>query len=267
MADWPIWAGGPPVVSAITQMEQPGSSDSHTKGAWAELTPSLPSPLTAMGVTFPDWDLSPTRWLFDVGIGPVGSEEVVLANVVTGHTWGSSGRASLHMGLIPIAAPAGARLAIRAQGDATGTNTVDVQTTLLLAHPRQWVGHQRSESFGANEATSEGHSLTTAWGELGILTRPAKVVYISLRPHPDDDGTNDVWGYFDLGIGPSGSEVPLIPDIAWGQGFSNAWSIHYGANFPIPVNLPAGTRLSARGSFEVSDATNVLPMLTAHTFG
>jgi len=55
----------------------------------------------------------------------------------------------------------------------------------------------------------------------------------------------------DIGIGPSGSEIVLIPDINFGYAASLGTNAHTRQRYFFPVYIPSGERISARGAAEL----------------
>jgi hypothetical protein len=103
-----------------TQVDPGGTLNS--KGAWVELTSATTLPVRALllAVRLADNNPAPasSRWLVDIGMGPAGSEQVVVPNVFQ---QGGTGVNSLDLfnGPFPVSVPPGTRIAARAQCSTT----------------------------------------------------------------------------------------------------------------------------------------------------
>jgi hypothetical protein len=94
----------------------------HTKGAWVELSSGLLAPTKGFSLGFSDRGnaaKASSDWLFDVGIGAAGSEQVILGNVPLLCLTGASPLAYIYTPFLPFAIPSGTRVAARSQCSVT----------------------------------------------------------------------------------------------------------------------------------------------------
>lgn len=111
----------------------------NTKGSWVEMTSSAPRDLAALvaiiGHNNDTARAAAATMLLDIGIGAGGSEQVVIPDLFLnwGPTWDCP--ANVYFQPMPVAIPAGTRVAARAQCSLTtsGDRTVDLSLYGLVA--------------------------------------------------------------------------------------------------------------------------------------
>lgn len=219
----------------------------HTKGAWVELFAS-----TAFNTTWLDLIVMGTansganrHMLCDVGIGPAGSETVLIPNVAIGCAGG------IRRYPIPIWVPAGTRIAVRYQ-----TLTTSHPITLQIAIHN--TGHLQSDTgngaiaCGVNTATSSGTALAlagaintlSAWTEITASTSAAiRSLLVTTQGPLSASWADNASVLIDVGYGASGAEQVLISGLPMGWGTTEMTD---STPLILPVNLPSGTRLVGR---------------------
>jgi hypothetical protein len=235
----------------------------NTKGAWQQVFASTVTDSGWLVVQPDDVFVSATNTgtLLDVGVGAAGVEQVIVPNIVMG-AWQHGS-----MFMCPMFIPAGSRVSIRIQS-AVASKAFPVKVNLLpcavQADACQWC-----EALGVSAGTSGGTTLPTpsvagtktAWVQLSAgLTRDTSVICWSMGTL----GTNiaAAKGGIDIGYGPSGQEQPLVANARWEQlGTENINP----CMFPVPCNLPAGTRIAARFD-STSTAAASVPQVAAYAF-
>jgi hypothetical protein len=100
-------------------------------------------------------------YLVDIAIGGVGSEQIIIPNLMGGQQAAS---ATTSMGgsmyFFPIMIPAGSRISARSQCSAGTGSAISVKVHLLQHRiPGQWYG-QRVTAYGVNTANSSGTSMS-----------------------------------------------------------------------------------------------------------
>jgi hypothetical protein len=246
----PNVAGDSQATGAITVT---ASATAHTKGAWVQLVASTVQDHGALVIQPDDIFVSATNTstLMDIGVGAAGSEQVVLSNVNMG-AWAKG-----TMFQAPLFIPEGSRVAVRIQS-AVSSKSFPMRVNFIpcstLADAAQF-----SETWGVSTATSAGTQLPaattagvkTAWQQISAgITRDTSWLAFSLA----NSGTNigACKGGFDVGYGPSGSEVPFMQNARWELlGTESINPCH----FIVPCNLPAGTRLVIRYDSTVTTAS------------
>jgi hypothetical protein len=106
------------------------------------------------------------------------------------------------------------------------------------------------QSVGTNIASSDGTTLTSggantkgSWVQLISSTAADCVLaYITAAYNSSADGSDQCSASIDIGIGGAGSEVVLVQDLLIGPEYTQ----QSGIELVIPLNIPVGTRVSAR---------------------
>ena len=281
MADWAL-ASGFRAESFGTRANNPGgtqvtsSATAHTKGAWVQLDAATGFDasllLLDIAVQFQD-----TLYLFDIGIGASGSEQVLIPNLLVSQSTAVIPRLS-----IPISIPAGSRIAVRSQ-DNFGSSTSFVSGMIIAGG---WAGQSpfnTVNAYGPNTATSNGviadagatANTKGAWAQITASTASAmKAIMVSgIRGVPGTAMTADFANLVDIGVGASGSEQVLIPNIVFQASITTGGATGsplvlsgLGTLFPrfippIPCDIPAGVRLAVR---QQSTTTNAADRTSAY---
>lgn len=231
-----------PVVTATA------SATPHTKGAWVEIDASLSAEahLVFLEVSIATaTNSTDTSTLLDIGVGGAGSESVVVANIPIGYTIAG------HRMVIPVAIPAGSRVAVRCQ-----SVVASKQVVAYFAFSDLDVANKPATALvtmGANLAASRGVSLSApgaintkgAWTEIEDATaQDFEALIIAIQGGGDATfATADM--LIDIGIGAGGAEVALFADIFAGAS-SNELFVTRILHMTRSAAIPAGSRLSAR---------------------
>jgi hypothetical protein len=231
------------------------SATVNTKGAWVQCFAATAVDSAGLVMQPDDVQVSATNTstLMDIGVGAPGSEQVVVPNINIGG-WGHGA-----MFQAPLFIPAGSRVAVRIQS-VIASKALPLRLNLIptpvLADACQWC-----EAWGIDTANSKGLTLTTpttagvktAWQQISAgITRDTSVIAWSLANAGSNISANK--GGFDIGYGPSGSEVPLMQDARWEQLGTEQFRP---CQFVVPCNLPAGTRLAVRWDSTGTTAASV----------
>lgn len=260
MPDFNTLAGGatessPSPGSSTTVVVSDASTD--TKGSWSQLIASTAYP-TAWVVICPQNVSSIDSYLIDIGVGASTAEKVIIPDL---HYKANAGAADAAGGswTIPVSIPAGTRLSVRCASSSSGADSVNIGITCIAAQMASTVGF-RCEGFGANTTGSTGTTIDPggtantegSWTQLIASTAfPYRWLALSVRGNNIAAATN--W-LLDIGIGANPNEKILIPDL--GIGASSNGDVVSPSTINIPVNIPAGTRLSARCQCSLNTATN-----------
>lgn len=230
-----------------------------TKSGWVEVTAAtlgdvIEVELITVGTTSSG---NNSATLVDLGIGPSGSEVVLVADIPAGFT-NTTGSGIPGMVRIPACIPAGTRVAVRASSQRTSNNiNVPVLFNYGARVPGGVFPGQEFDTYGAQAASANGVEVTPnattnvngAWVELTAATA---------RDHRGFLLLSQGWGgtvagaismnahgfVLELGAGGAGSEVVLgsvhirTSTAEVRQGPWPSW--------PIWRAIPAGTRLAAR---------------------
>jgi hypothetical protein len=238
------------------------AGNSDAKGSYAEVAASTSFDYAGI-VVAPGFNSALARYAIDIAVGAEASEQVILPDFLIGeNTLGP-----YHPMFVPVGIPAGSRLAVRAQNSlAAGTNTLRFTGIGIGANPR-WPSPSstRAAALGFTSAGTKGTSIDPggtahtkgSWVEVVATTAEEyRGLYYAVTVNNNGTTTGTTvsasthW-LFDIGIGGSGSEVAVIPNIHWSVITSK---IHYKNQSWYPVGIPAGSRLSVRCQCSVNTA-------------
>lgn len=264
MADWRLadvqqqeTAGANAATSTGKAVVSSGTN--HVKGAWVELIAAT-SFETSWILLQPSLfeAVAPADWLIDIGIGPAGSEQVILANVPFCTRGNEPGAGTP----IPLSIPAGTRIAARAQvsnGGGVAGRTARLLLQLFGSGFAEAPGAQLAVTYGANTADSGGVGVDPgavahtkgAWSEIVASTSFNHSCFILGIGNQANSARVAADWLVDIAVGASGSEQIILADLA-------AWSDGSRAIHPqrmlLPMKVPAGSRLAARGQCSTTDA-------------
>lgn len=262
MGDWPLRdvqrqeaAGAVGATSTGTAIAS--SATTNTKGSWVELIASTAFDSSWVMVNWAGFDnVAGPDFLFDIGVGASGSEQVIVANLIAGQrgTWVPGGY------LFPLAIPAGSRVAMRAQVNSGSARTGRVAIQIFGGGWNQDPGN-RVVTYGAATADSGGVNVDPggtvntegAWSEITSATTHDHF-WLSLGiGNQLNTGRSLCDWLIDIAAGASGSEQLLIADLVM---TGVAASLMVPQVFSLPMSVPAGTRLSVRAQCSINDATD-----------
>lgn len=230
----------------------------HTKGAWIELDSA--SDIDAHGIiVYIESADDARRFLVDIGIGAGGSEQLIINNL---HV--DPRGFCVHAFPFPISIPVGTRIAARCQST-VGSAGCRVALTLLSHGFLGGVKPNVVTTYGAATGTTGGTQIDPgatantkgAYSELtAATTAPIRELLVSVGNRSNT--ALALAGYLlDIAIGAAASEQVIIPNLPITAGsLSNEFAPHVFP--PLSVNIPTGTRLSARAQSTTNNATDRL---------
>jgi hypothetical protein len=247
----------------VTNDDSPGSSTTYgttvtagtanTKGNWVAIHSTISYDLFKHRVVFTVVNTAVTseQMLVDLGIGPDTSNVTVVAsNLVAGSASNAAGQIG-RVYMLPLFIPAGTLLFARCQSN-IASNTV-------LCAVQSWGGSDRPgmgpivtyiEDIGAATASSTGTAITPgnsgALGSYAQLTAASANDYVGFTLAGGCTNTviTALSQLFSIGIG-AATEVDIGTLHYW-AGNASEWINAY-SDF-VPWDVPAGTRIAARGS-------------------
>ena len=240
------------------------SATLNTKGAYTQLTASLSQDADGLVLNVLQAGSTNCSYLLDLAIGTAGSEQIIVPDLLASTGSGGGGVVMGGSVYLPIPTRAGQRLAARCQASTASA------VLRVLAHTVKYgLGNAaelgRIVSIGTAAATSRGTSIDPgasagakgAWTQLTASSPiPARGVIVMLGNQNNSARTNCTW-LVDIGIGAAGSETVLMPDMLF-AGSAGADTIGP-CYWPLTaVAIPAGTRIAARASCSITDATDRL---------
>lgn len=226
------------------------AATAHTKGSWAQLEASTDFNIEGFWIRISTFDYDEDM-MIDIGIGASGSESVLVPNIFKRAGVGVSA-------FFPVPIKAGTRVSARVQA----TTASKVAQVMLLG-----IGSSITGNPGCGRVWDIGNTTTTScievdagstantkgsWVELKSST-PNLVTGLVLSINSSSSGTDDASFLIDIGIGSSGSEKVLIPDIyTYSKDFLPVSRPGY---IYLDVDIPAGTRIVARAQCSLTDTS------------
>ncbi len=268
-----------PHLAAVTKAEAYGASTTwgvgvntggpHTKGAWTEIVAATGIRVDLLMMTVTKGGDGDQDMLFDIGIGGAGSEVVIVPNLLICF---NANQFMADIYYIPITLPAGSRIAMRGQSLTANKTPEFILHGFNYGFANRPAFHQ-AVSFGADTSDSGGTQVDPggtantkgAWAELtASLTIDAKSLLVMIG-NRGNTIRNDENYLLDIGVGGAGSEVVVVPDLHFiGPGTGD--QLHPRAHL-VPCNIPAGSRVAARGRCTSTDATDRLFDVAGIAFG
>lgn len=264
MTSWPLAVAKGARVSACgatagttlgTTLTAAGSA--NTKGSYSQLIASTPFTATGVMVSIFRMSANSGRFLVDIAIGAAASEVIILSDLSVGGA-GSNGLFNNHV-WIPLAIPAGSRIAARASCS-TASRTIQAMVHLTGQGLMPGAPCQKAKHYGADTANTR---LTQVDPGTTVNTKGS---YVQLVASTDFHGswlfldtgsfggaTTDLFWLADFAIGAGGSETIIIPNMNFScetavDGAGAWW-------YAFPCSIPAGSRIACRCQCSVNTAT------------
>lgn len=269
MADWPV-------ANDATQYERSilssgsvygvtvtANASANTKGNWAEMHAALP--FECQGFYVQQSSSSAVQQLSDIGIGPNGSEQVLVANWAT-----ATVRASGQSIFFPVYIAKGTRVSMRTQASTGGGGSV-FNMLFMSAGWGHMPGYSFCETYNANTATSgsttgnldPGGTANTksSYITIGTTTKQIRALNIMLDIR-NAAATTANWRC-DVAVG--ATPDILIPDLSL-LVETTMDDLTQRAFGPFPVSIPPGTDIKFRAQCSITDATDRI-LRNIHMYG
>lgn len=255
---WPIPQF--PTNAAVGSNVSVNATSANSKGAWTTLVTGLSA--SASWINLGPEPLSTTTGdraiLFDLAIGASGSETIVAADLLFGF------RAYRSL-LLPLHLPAGATLRGRISCALSGFNGLFTRTTAFYGEPEAGLSTpSRITTYGAVPASSSGTAVTPgastntmgSYTELtSATTAPIHALMVLVQSSTTTIASAREY-LIDIAVGASGSETVIVPTFQ--VGYTDPFIYTRSPEFmPLSMCLPAGVRLSARCSANVSSMSAI----------
>lgn len=237
------------------------SGSTNTKGSYTEFVASAPFDADGFYIRF-NSNSAVADYLADFAVGPSGSEVVIVPNLLVS---GGSDTSAWGEVYVPLGVPAGERVAGRVQSSdasATVNCTIELVAGSFYAAQRMTqatnYGSDTSDSGGVQVDPGGSANTKGAWAVISsAIDRDIKYAIICVGSRNNGvypaGGTNHLW---DLGVGPSSSEVTLIDNQhVRASGNTDYLQPILSCRF---LNVRAGERLIARAQSAITDATDRL---------
>jgi len=159
--------------------------------------------------------------------------------------------------LIPVSVPAGSRIAARYQASTTTNDDVYVAVTTMAQTLTPSSGLNRCITYGADTGDSGGTVVNSggttntkgAWSQLAAsTTETIRALWWMIGGREHNHADSDF--LVDIGVGAAASEQVIIPDVPFVSINQNTYP-----HFPVPVDIPAGSRLAVRTQAYTTNAT------------
>ncbi len=231
------------------------SNTAHTKGAWGGYVGAQKGCGLVIRLSYAQSHSTARTIIADIGIGESGSQVVLIPNFTFTPPNGGSPSCRAHEceTYFPITIPA-EKLWVRTQASMTSHGGCYIYPSVVGGGTPAF--GSVCTTYGCNTGTSLGVAVTAsstenvsgAWVEITPSTSKrirALVVAVNGGTTALTSFT-DQWVNYDVGVGPSGSELVLISPAESG-GSSSYTGIHVPLFMgPFNVDIPAGTRISIR---------------------
>ncbi len=236
------------------------SATADTKSAYVQLIAATGSDCCWIDVISSIYSSPTTGTVFscDIAIGAGGSEKIIIADLVLG---GPTNIVRMNHAHFPICIPAGTRIAARTQASAASETGYNVSVEIFDGGFTQIEGCAGVDTIGFNSGTSVGTLIAPSGitpntkGSYAQLTASTARDYIGFSFALDNQARNggtQAGITLDIAVGAAASETIIVPDLALGMDNLDMFPGHAG---PFWINIPAGTRISARAQANTVDAS------------
>lgn len=238
-----------------------------TKGSYAEIIASTLFDSLLSVFTFKSSQANSRDFLVDIAVGAAASEQDVISNILV------SGRANSEVFMAPLLIAAGSRISARCQIDSGTGLVIDVTARLFGKTFLNSAPLGRSISYGPNTSDSGAVSIDPggvantegSYSQIVASTdNPIRAAIIAIGGQANNSRTTASW-LVDLSTGAAASEQNVVEDMLVSTDASgdDMRPQYFG---PIPLNVPAGTRLAARAQCSITDATDRLFDIAVYGF-
>jgi hypothetical protein len=234
----------------------------HTKGSWTQLIASTSYDAYGIwvGVDGIFYANTATAYLVDIGVGPSGSEQVIVPNL---DVWGAdSGGPGMNPRTFwfPVYIPAGSRIVARSQS-VTANKTCRVMVALDGVPWYGLWGLGPVNDYGTNLSASRGTSVTPgtnafgSWVQVGTTARDHTFWTVSMD-YLSTGTPSSVTTIVEVGVGQSGALRSLGV-----MRFRNSGALIGGGPFPLflaSLRVPSGTPVWVRAASGSTTAIGVI---------
>lgn len=264
MADWSLIGDGQQFstegeTASTSRGTTLTSGAANAKGSYSQLVAS--SSFAATFIIVHLKAITSAASLVDIAVGAAASEQVIIPNLL--FSVDTIGFPITTVFMFPVSIPSGTRIAARLQSNGA-SNTLDAVVTLLVSGfipsaPLSVVtdyGIVTTDSGGTSVDPGGTANTKGAWSEITASSNKVDMLSIVFGNQLNAAMATAHW-LFDIGIGAAGSETILIPDLMVSSdvGDDRLSPVSIG---PIPVNIPAATRIAVRSQCDIIDATDRL---------
>jgi hypothetical protein len=248
------------------------SGTAHVKGAYTQLVASTPFAAAGIMVQFASGTAGTAQsFLVDLAMGAAAAEQVIIANLLLE----TASNAGTLQGCvwIPFTIPPGVRLAARQQNNAV-SGTIAVGVILLASGLAGMPTGGRCLTMGIDTATSLGAiidpgatvNVKGAYTELtSSAAHEVRTLLFAIGANLNTAGSVARW-FLDIAIGAAAGETVYLPNLLFSVAAAARSPLPSWIG-PIPVSVPAGTRIVARAQCNTPDPTDRKFTLAAYGIG
>lgn len=227
------------------------NASTNTKGVYAQLIAATTRDCDYMLVGISN-SQSAGRISVDIAVGAAASEQIIVADLVFASSIVLLQQASV---LIPYSIPSGTRISARCQsttgGDKTDLNIVCGSGDLNYRPYSTCDTYGFAAGTTTGAAIDSGGTINTKGSYTQIVaatTRDIKGLFWSLDNGPDTVGSSSSQSFlYDIAVGAAASEQVILPNLRAGSTATGTGvSITPALIGAVPLQIPAGTRLSCR---------------------
>ncbi len=235
-------------ASSALYLDVTPSATANTKGNYIQATSATTGDVGFVVMQLANiFAVAQKQYAADFAIGALGSEVVLASNLMSANCAQTQ---QTYTYAFPCNIPSGTRIAFRAQSSTSTTLGLRVTMQTFATDLLQAEGFAGVDAIGFNAATTKGvtvNSTTTQKGPYTQVTAATTRDYAGLSMAVDTVVGQHL---LDIAIGAGGSEVVVIPNVVAIAGNPVALPL-------IPIQVPLGTRIAARGEVNVANSANV----------
>lgn len=245
----PSGSGGPTLTAGAA----------NTMGSYVTLIDPIPAALTGLHIVISGSNGIARDFLIDIALGAAASETPIISSLL--YSVGSDDGGYAYY--VPITVPAGARLSARCQCS-TASATCDIAAWGHTQGFAQAAPFSRVTTYGAVTAASGGTTIdpgataNTKGGYTqldGATVNPMRAAIVAVGNIRNSNMVAQYDWLADIGFGAALSEVAIIPDLRFScdTPSDNRFPCVFG---PLPLSVPAATRLAAQAQCSAVDVTD-----------
>jgi hypothetical protein len=269
MADWGPWVGD--VEGQLGAYNVTPSATSHVKGTLSYgITDTSRSEGLLIMFSWHQNHSTIRTLLYDVGIGS--GSDILIANLMHCPPAGGSSLArSMQQAVyFPVAVPAD-QLRMRSQSS-MASHGICYMMTQKKKSGLPVVGSV-VDTYGADTANTKGVTVTApnnetnygSWAQLTASSERIKALILAVGHGQENlSALSNQWHHIELGIGGAGSEVAFVRFEEAGGSSSSTLTPAPGYLGPLYVDIPAGSRISARVRKQIASSAQRTLSLIAY---
>jgi hypothetical protein len=259
--------GTVPATSQVTGVT--GASTSYTKGTFQQIVASTTADSTWIMIYISNQISGGSAFAVDIAVGTSGSEVAVISNLLC-----SADAAQGVRYMFPLTIPAGTRISARVSSN-VGFDSLPVGVTVFSdayasvgsGGPIDTYGFLSTTNYGTTVDPGATANTKGAYTQI-VASTTADLAGLSL--YIDSQGTSTgavgpITWLVDVAVGPSGSEVVILPNLfiigVTGAGFSITYApvISY-----LPLQIGAASRIAVRAASSTGTTPDRLLGITVY---